>query len=132
MASVRCLLVGSVVGLYKRSEEGQRTTNTKLCTRSPQTGTDKISQDSFRKCFSNIFETMLLLNILVKSLFIATLATASTITELNNDNWELLTKGKTVWVKFCTTSCDHCRQMHIAWERLGDAFEDVEVSLCSL
>lgn len=67
---------------------------------------------------------------------------ASTVVELTADNWEDATRGKSLWVKFCTTSCHHCKQMHIAWERLGDEFVndsnvvigrvncDVEQTLC--
>jgi len=67
---------------------------------------------------------------LMKTLVLGTLAMAeSTVTVLNNDNWDLQTKGKTVWVKFCTQSCDHCKKMYIAWERLGDTWADNEVSM---
>lgn len=52
---------------------------------------------------------------------------ASTVVELNEDNWESLTRGKTLWVKFCTKDCAHCKKMHIAWERLADAWVEVEV-----
>lgn len=47
---------------------------------------------------------------------------ASTVLELTDDIWDDATKGKSIYVKFCTTSCSHCKQMHIAWERLGDEF----------
>ena len=47
---------------------------------------------------------------------------ASTVVELTAENWDDSTKGKAIWVKFCTTSCHHCKQMHIAWERLADEF----------
>jgi protein disulfide-isomerase A6 len=49
-------------------------------------------------------------------------AASSTVVELKSDNWEVVTKGKTIWVKFCSQTCQHCKQMHIAWERLGDEF----------
>lgn len=67
---------------------------------------------------------------------------ASTVVELTDENWQDATKGRAIWVKFCTTSCHHCKQMHIAWERLGDVFVndpnvvigrvncDVEQKLC--
>ena len=74
----------------------------------------------------------MLLNIILKILTLATIITASTVVELNSDNWDKVTKGKTIWVKFCTKTCAHCQQMHIAWERLGDAWVDDEVSVLGL
>jgi len=58
--------------------------------------------------------------------FCFALALASTVVELTSDNWEVVTHGKAIWVKFCSKSCQHCKQMHIAWERLGDEFMNDE------
>ena len=66
--------------------------------------------------------TMLQFGILF--LFTYAIASTSTVVDLRSDNWEALTKGKSIWVKFCTETCQHCNQMHIAWERLGDEFVD--------
>lgn len=48
------------------------------------------------------------------------ISSASTVVNLTKDNWDSETKGKAVWIKFCTEACSHCQKMHIAWERLGD------------
>ena len=44
--------------------------------------------------------------------------------ELNRSNWDEITKGKPLFIKFCTQSCAHCKEMKIAWEVLEEEWED--------
>jgi Thioredoxin domain-containing protein len=65
---------------------------------------------------------LLLLSVILFTAAAVVVVHASTVVELTDENWEDATKGRAIWVKFCTSSCHHCKQMHIAWERLGDEF----------
>lgn len=43
--------------------------------------------------------------------------------QLNESNWEDITRGKTLFLKFCSKSCSHCQEMKIAWEVLEEEWE---------
>ena len=44
--------------------------------------------------------------------------------ELNSENWDELTEGKTVFVKYFTTWCKHCEDIAPDWEKLEDKYRD--------
>ena len=46
--------------------------------------------------------------------------------ELNSDNWDELTDGKTVFVKYFTTWCQHCKDIAPDWEKLENKYRDSE------
>ena len=83
---------------------------------------------NYPKAKSKVFYCTMEFHSVLLIIVAATLATASTVVELTNGNWDKITKRKAIFVKFCTKSCHHCKSMHIAWERLGDAWVDDEVS----
>ncbi len=63
--------------------------------------------------------------------------------QLTQSNFDAETTGKPIFVKFCTSSCSHCKEMKIAWEVLEEEWEnegnviigtvncDKETKLCS-
>jgi len=62
--------------------------------------------------------------------------------DLNQDNWNTFTKGRSIFVKFYSKTCPHCQEIAVAWNKLADAWKndetriigevdcDVEKSLC--
>eukprot|EP00122_Pirum_gemmata_P021266 Pgem_evm1s19821 len=46
--------------------------------------------------------------------------------ELNNDNWDELTAGKTVFIKFFAPWCGHCKKMKPDWDALMETYADNE------
>jgi protein disulfide-isomerase-like protein len=59
----------------------------------------------------------------------AALATSSSALLLDADNYDELTAGKTVFLKFYAPWCGHCKKLAPAWKKLMDAFEDHETAL---
>jgi len=59
----------------------------------------------------------------------ASASTASSVVELSEKNWDNLTKGKSIFVKFCAKACSHCNAMKYAWERLGKTWAENENAL---
>ena len=58
---------------------------------------------------------------------IATLRSASAVT-LTVDNFEALTKGKAVFIKFFAPWCGHCRAMADDWAKLEEDWKDHDVA----
>jgi protein disulfide-isomerase-like protein len=57
-------------------------------------------------------------------------ATASaSVPSLTPDNYDSLTDGKTVFIKFFAPWCGHCKKMAPDWEKLSSEFEGHEVGL---
>ena len=44
------------------------------------------------------------------------------VVDLSEKNWDELTKGKSIFVKFCVKTCSHCNAMVRAWDRLAQEF----------
>jgi protein disulfide-isomerase-like protein len=59
----------------------------------------------------------------------ACLAGASNALELNKSNFDEMTAGKTVFLKFYAPWCGHCKSMAKDWEKLEKDFEGHEVAL---
>jgi protein disulfide-isomerase-like protein len=64
-----------------------------------------------------------------KKLLILTMAIASNAVELTPDNWDEMTAGKTVFVKFFAPWCGHCKKMKPAWDSLMAEYESHETIL---
>lgn len=60
--------------------------------------------------------------------FLSTTALASAV-ELTPDNWDSVTAGKTVFIKFFAPWCGHCKKMKPDWDKLMGAFEGSETQL---
>ena len=66
------------------------------------------------------------------SLIIATAALACSTTtglELTTKNFEEMTAGKTVFIKFFAPWCGHCKAMGPDWEKLMTEYQDHDVAL---
>ena len=66
------------------------------------------------------------------SLIIATAALACSTTtglELTTKNFEEMTAGKTVFIKFFAPWCGHCKAMGPDWEKLMTEYKDHDVAL---
>lgn len=46
--------------------------------------------------------------------------------ELNPSNWDDLTAGKTVFIKFFAPWCGHCKKMKPDWDKLMNEYENHE------
>mmetsp|Transcript_32798 Transcript_32798/g.77351 ORF Transcript_32798/g.77351 Transcript_32798/m.77351 type:complete len:247 (+) Transcript_32798:129-869(+) len=58
----------------------------------------------------------------------ALVASANAV-ELTVENYEEMTEGKTVFIKFFAPWCGHCKAMAADWDKLGAAFEGHDVAL---
>ena len=57
------------------------------------------------------------------------LLAVSNAIELTPDNWDAMTAGKTIFLKFFAPWCGHCKKMKPDWDKLMDAFADSETAL---
>jgi protein disulfide-isomerase-like protein len=57
------------------------------------------------------------------------LAASSNALLLDADNYDELTAGKTVFLKFYAPWCGHCKKLAPAWKELMEAFEDHDTAL---
>eukprot|EP01083_Nonionella_stella_P263522 895102_1 len=62
------------------------------------------------------------------ALSLASLTTAA-VPSLTPDNYDSMTDGKTVFLKFFAPWCGHCKKMAPDWEKLSGEFEGYEVGL---
>lgn len=62
------------------------------------------------------------------ALSLASLTTAA-VPSLTPDNYDSMTDGKTVFLKFFAPWCGHCKKMAPDWEKLSGEFEGHEVGL---
>lgn len=65
---------------------------------------------------------------LTSALLLATSAYAA-VPSLTPDNYDELTTGKTVFIKFFAPWCGHCKKMAPDWEKLADQWADSKVGL---
>jgi thiol-disulfide isomerase/thioredoxin len=61
--------------------------------------------------------------------FLAVAATSTSAVQLTIDNFEQLTKGRAVFIKFFAPWCGHCRSMAEDWEKLEEDWKDHDVAL---
>jgi len=69
-----------------------------------------------------------LLMLLRTSIFLLALAPACAL-ELTAENWDELTAGKTLFVKFFASWCGHCKAMKPDWDKLMETFADSDTAL---
>jgi len=62
------------------------------------------------------------------SILLSLLAITNAV-ELNSDNFDELTAGKTVFIKFLAPWWGHCKKMKPDWDKLMDAFADSNTAL---
>merc|ERR1712241_1284738 len=62
-------------------------------------------------------------------LLIASSASAGTVPSLTPDNYDSITEGKTVFIKFFAPWCGHCKKMAPDWEELAGEWEGHDVGL---
>jgi len=61
--------------------------------------------------------------------FSATANAAHSVPSLDADNYDAMTDGKTVFIKFFAPWCGHCKKMAPDWEKLSKEWEGDEVGL---
>merc|ERR1712232_161555 len=66
---------------------------------------------------------------IVFSLLLATGVKAFSVPSLTPDNWDELTAGKTIFLKFFAPWCGHCKKLKPDWDKLIDAFLASETAL---
>merc|ERR1719261_2335052 len=64
----------------------------------------------------------------VAALLFTILASSNAI-ELTPDNYDSLTAGKTIFLKFFAPWCGHCKKLKPDWDKLMDSFADSETAL---
>jgi len=57
------------------------------------------------------------------------MSVASNAVELTPENWDEMTTGKTVFLKFYAPWCGHCKKMKPAWDSLMSEYESHETIL---
>ena len=62
----------------------------------------------------------------MKSSILATFVGAATAVELTGKNFDELTFGKAVFLKFFSPGCHHCQKVAPAWETMRAEFENHE------
>mmetsp|Transcript_17469 Transcript_17469/g.33108 ORF Transcript_17469/g.33108 Transcript_17469/m.33108 type:complete len:220 (+) Transcript_17469:141-800(+) len=62
-------------------------------------------------------------------LALATSTASAAVTSLTPDNYDALTDGKTVFIKFFAPWCGHCKKMAPDWEKLAEEWEGNAVGL---
>merc|ERR1712045_1092121 len=62
-------------------------------------------------------------------LAIATASANASVTSLTPDNYDSLTDGKTVFIKFFAPWCGHCKKMAPDWEKLAGEWEGNDIGL---
>lgn len=65
----------------------------------------------------------------MRLVFILSLLVRSFALELTERNWDSLTEGKSVFVKFYTTWCKHCTDIAPLWANLEDRYSDSDTVL---
>lgn len=65
----------------------------------------------------------------MRLLLILGLLARSFAVELTESNWDKLSEGKSVFVKFYTTWCKHCTEIAPLWKHLEDKFSDSDTVL---
>jgi protein disulfide-isomerase-like protein len=63
------------------------------------------------------------------NLFLLTVVLAASAPDLTKENWDELTAGKTVFVKFYAPWCGHCKAMKPDWDKLMEEFADHPTTL---
>jgi len=66
---------------------------------------------------------------MIQKLIVLTMAVASNAVELTPENWDELTAGKSVFVKFFAPWCGHCKKMKPAWDSLMSEYESSDTVL---
>eukprot|EP00536_Pseudo-nitzschia_multiseries_P005348 jgi/Psemu1/238419/estExt_Genewise1.C_1000020 len=59
----------------------------------------------------------------------ASLLASANAVELTGDNFDEMTEGKTVFIKFFAPWCGHCKAMAADWDKLEASFEGHDVAL---
>ena len=66
---------------------------------------------------------------MIRFIFALLFVTFVQATELTPDNWEEVTSGKSVFIKYFAPWCGHCKRLKPDWDKLTEKYEDSDTTL---